>query len=367
MIILIIYIYFLPGFVYPACIITGQARFREMKRILILSLAVICLAAANAQAVVITGSGTTKEEAIHNGLRDAVEMYTGTLVYGVTEVENYTFQKDQIVASSLGYVKHYRIIRTSRVDDLIHVVMDVTLSEDKIDRILRDNVDLMTIEDVLKDYNNVTQRQDQMKKLMEMLKILAGRPLSEKYSIIYTGYEIKRIMPDKVNVEIHAKIYANPFFMRANREILRHLSDPTGDSPDVWRIGTNYRIEYGKLKNDNHFITKQAEFSDELKVYVTINDEKVGDKFYRLRDNLFVVWDSVAFTKAFVRLFPKTFWEKYNDKETKFDKKWDNYAIRKSKIIPEDGLPMKFKYTIDSEQVKDLRDLKLKLEYYEKN
>ncbi|MDI9570738.1 MAG: hypothetical protein QM278_08450 [Pseudomonadota bacterium] len=350
---------------YPACIITARARFREIKKVFILLLAVICLAAANAQAVVITGSGTTREEAIENGLRDAVEMYTGTLVYGVTDVENYTLQKDQIVASSLGYVKQYRIIRTSRVDDLIHVVMDVTLSEDKIDRILRDNVDLMTVEDVLRDYNNVTQRQDQMKKLMAMLKILSDRPLSERYSIIYTGYEIKRIMPDKVNVEIHAKLYANPFFMRANREILRHLSDPTGYSRDVWQIGTNYRIESGKLKSDTYFITRQAKVRDELKVYVTINDEKVGDKFYRLRDNLLVVLDPVAFTRAFVQLFPKAVWARYNDREAKIDEKWDKYAIRKSKIIPEDGLPMKFKYTIDSEQVKDLRDLNLKLEYYE--
>ena len=199
-----------------------------------------------------------------------------------------------------------------------------------------------------------------------MLKILSDRPLSEKYSIIYTGYEIKRIMPNKVDTIIHAKIYANPFFMRANREIIRHLSDPSGDSSDVWVIGNNYRFEHGKLKNDNYFITKQSNIHNELKVYVTINGEKVGDKFYKLRDNLFVVWDSVAFTKAFVKLFPKTFWEKYNNKETKIDDKWDNYAIQKSKIIPEDGLPIEFKYTINSEQVKDLRNLKLKLEYYEK-
>jgi len=241
----------------------------------------------------------------------------------------------------------------------------LTLSEDKIDTIFRNNVNLITVEDVLKDYNNVTQRQNQMKKLIEMLKILSDRPLSEKYSIIYTGYEIKRIMPDKVDTIIHAKIYANPFFLRTYREIIRHLSDPSGDSSDVWVIGNNYRFEYGKLKNDKYFITKQAKVHDEIKVCVTINGEKVGDKFYRLRDNLFVVWDSVAFTKAFVTLFPKTFWGRYNDKETKIDDKWDNYAIRKSKIIPEDGLPIKFKYTINSEQVKDLRDLKLKLEYYD--
>ena len=49
---------------------------------------------ANSWAVVVTGSGTTKDEAINNGLREAVEMYTGALVYGVTDVENYNKTAD---------------------------------------------------------------------------------------------------------------------------------------------------------------------------------------------------------------------------------------------------------------------------------
>jgi len=40
------------------------------------------LLTANSWAVVVTGSGTTKEEAINNGLREAVEMYTGAMLIG---------------------------------------------------------------------------------------------------------------------------------------------------------------------------------------------------------------------------------------------------------------------------------------------
>ncbi|MEI6610946.1 MAG: hypothetical protein WCO53_14560, partial [Deltaproteobacteria bacterium] len=95
-----------------------------------LTMTIICiLLTANSWAVVVTGSGTTKDEAINNGLRDAVEMYTGALVYAVTDVENYQLQKDQIVAASLGYVKNYRIIKTSKMDDLILITLDITLSE----------------------------------------------------------------------------------------------------------------------------------------------------------------------------------------------------------------------------------------------
>jgi len=160
-----------------------------MKKIVLII--IVLLVAANSWAVVVTGSGTTKEEAIGNGLREAVEMYTGALVYGVTDVENYQVRKDQIVAASLGHVKKYRMIRTSKIDDLVLVTLDVNLSEDKIERIVRDNVHLITYADVLRDYNNVTQRQDQIRKLMGMMRILANRPVQEKYGVIYEGYEIK--------------------------------------------------------------------------------------------------------------------------------------------------------------------------------
>jgi hypothetical protein len=53
-----------------------------MKKILAMII-IGLLIAVNSWAVVVTGSGMTKEEAINNGLREAVEMYTGALVYGV--------------------------------------------------------------------------------------------------------------------------------------------------------------------------------------------------------------------------------------------------------------------------------------------
>ena len=145
-----------------------------MKKILTMII-IALLIAANSWAVVVTGSGTTKEAAINNGLREAVEMYTGALVYGVTDVQNYQVQKDQIVAASLGYVKNYRIVKTSNIDSMILLILDVTLSEEKIKGILRDNVKLITYEDVLRDYNNVAQRQEQIKKFAIVIRNRPGR------------------------------------------------------------------------------------------------------------------------------------------------------------------------------------------------
>jgi hypothetical protein len=330
-----------------------------MKKILTMTI-IWLLIAANSWAAVVTGSGTTKEEAIINGLREAVEMYTGALVYGVTDVENYQLQKDQIVAASLGYVKNYRIIKISKLDDLLLITLDVILSEDKIKGILRDNVKLITYEDVLKDYNNVTQRQEQIKKLADMVRVLAGRPVSEKYNVVYEGYEIKRIGATQVDVILHTRVSVNPFYSRAYNEILKNLSEPT-DSFASQILGGNYKHESGKLVNAKYYIAKDSNIPNvnEVKAQIHVNNAPV-DSCREYRDNLMIVFDPLSFAKGFIMIVPSLFTQAYNDEDPKVDQKYDNAAIKESKILPPEGLPLKIKYRIsDSKDIKTLWNLKL--------
>jgi len=332
-----------------------------MRKIFLLTI-LFCLITANAWAVVVTGSGSTKEEAIHNGLRDVVEMYTGALVYGVTDVENYQIRKDQIVAASLGHVKKYRIIRTSKIDDLVLVTLDVGLAEEKIERIVRDNVHLITYEDVLRDYNNVTQRQDQIRKLMDMMRILAGRPVHEKYGVIYEGYEIKRIGATQVDVILKARVTVNSFYSRAYNEILKNLSERENSS-ETWLVGGNYRIESGRLTNNQYHIADDMEAStiDDVRAQVHVNGMPV-DQCRKYRDNLMVVYSPAGFAGAFVKGFPKAFKQAWNEEPLTTDKKLINVGIKNSKILPPDGLPLKIKYRIhDSKDIKSLWKLKLKM------
>ncbi len=321
------------------------------------------LIAANSWAVIVTGSGQTKEEAINNGLREAVEMFTSTFVYGVTDVENYQVQKDQIVAASSGYVKNYRIIKTSKMDDLILITLDVKLSEDKIEVILRKNVKLMTVEDVLKDYSDVTQRQDQIKKLVEMVNIVANRPVHEKYGVTYEGYEIKRIGATKVDVILNVMVTENPFYHRAYNEILKNLSEPN-DSDDVWLLGGNYRIESKRLINSKYYISKDTNTPntvDCVKAQIHANGKPV-DKCREYRDNLLVVYSPTEFIKSFVMLFPKEFVKGMKEDDTPIDSKWNYKAIKKSRIIPPEGIPLKIKYVIkNSEDIKGLKNLKMSM------
>jgi hypothetical protein len=162
-----------------------------MKKIFVLILFML-LPAINVQAVIVTGTATTKEGAIQSAFYEAVTMFINSFVYGVTDVENFQLKKDQITAAVSGYVKNYRIIRSIKQDDVIIITLDVTVAESKIESIVRE-VGLVTVKDILKDHSNITQRQEQMKKLIQMLKILASRPVTEKYYISYVGYEIKKI------------------------------------------------------------------------------------------------------------------------------------------------------------------------------
>lgn len=331
-----------------------------MKKIVLIIM--VLLMASNSWAVIVTGSGSTKEEAIGNGLREAVEMYTSTLVYGVTDVENYSLLKDSVVASSLGYVKNYRVVKTSKIDDMIIITLDVNVSEDKIDVIFRDNINLMTYEDVLRDYNNVTQRQEQIKKLAEMVKILYDRPAHEKYGVIYEGYEIKRIGATRVDLILNTRITLNPFYSKAYNEILKNLSEPE-DSSATYLIGGKYYIQNGRLANAKYPISRDTgiPYIDTVRAQVHVNDEPV-DQCREYRDNLMVVYSPTEFAKIFITQFPKTFKRKFNNEPSDIDPKWENRGIKKSKIIPPEGLPLKINYTItDSADIKSLWQLKLTL------
>jgi len=332
-----------------------------MKKIMILVIVLTMFVSTTADTIVVTGSGITKEEAINNGLREAVEMYTGSLVYAITDIENYQVKKDQIVATSLGHIKSYRIISMSNIDNSILMTLDVKLAEEKIKEIVRENVKIVTIDDVLKDYNNVYKRQEQMMKLSKMLKILSERPINEKYYINYVGYEIIRISPTTVDTVLTVKLCTNPFFMRAYREVIKNLSEEQS-IVDNFRVGTNYRFEFGKLVNDIYHISANPEVIDDIKVYVTVDGQKVDNKYYHLRDNLMVVFSTKEMIKVFIKCFPKHFKEAYDGEEVNVDKKWTNIAIKKSRIIPEEGLPLKIKYRVTAEQVKHLANLKIGLQ-----
>lgn len=64
--------------------------------------------------LVTNGTGSTKEEAIKNALRSAIEQAYGTFVSANTEVLNDELVKDEIVTVSTGNIKTYNVLSSSQ-------------------------------------------------------------------------------------------------------------------------------------------------------------------------------------------------------------------------------------------------------------
>ena len=66
--------------------------------------------AASAQEVLVEGHGISREAAIHDALRQAVEQAVGTLVDAQTLVRNYMVLRDEVYTKSQGFVSDYTIV-----------------------------------------------------------------------------------------------------------------------------------------------------------------------------------------------------------------------------------------------------------------
>ena len=105
-----------------------------MKRLLS---GLLCLVAPFANALQVSGQGTTFEEAKQNAFRTAIEFAAGAVVTSERESNNYKLVKDEILVYSAGYVSDYKIISTIRSGNQVQVIVDVQVASSKLsDRIL---------------------------------------------------------------------------------------------------------------------------------------------------------------------------------------------------------------------------------------
>jgi hypothetical protein len=114
----------------------------------LLSAGLVCvwLAAAQAQPAVTTvesdGVGASKDLAIADAKRNAVEKGIGTIVASQTLVNNYTIAKDQILSKSSGFVKTYEVISEKQeVDNSFTVKIRANVTE-IVDQVVKDQVAL---------------------------------------------------------------------------------------------------------------------------------------------------------------------------------------------------------------------------------
>lgn len=82
--------------------------------------------------LVVSGEGTTKDEATKNALRSAIEQAFGTFVSANTTVLNDEIVSDEIVSVASGNIQNYKEISSVEIDEGKMVTLQATVSVDKL-------------------------------------------------------------------------------------------------------------------------------------------------------------------------------------------------------------------------------------------
>lgn len=77
-------------------------------------------------------SSISKEDAIRQAQRSAVEEAVGIFIQSQTEVENFELKKDKIFSRTQGYITRFSVLKESKAGDLFKIVINATVSLDKI-------------------------------------------------------------------------------------------------------------------------------------------------------------------------------------------------------------------------------------------
>jgi len=78
-----------------------------------------------------TGTGDSRQVAINNALKSAVEQAVGVLIKGLTEVSNNELVVDKVSAASAGFVKNYEILSEVKdpVDNMYKIKIRATIDD----------------------------------------------------------------------------------------------------------------------------------------------------------------------------------------------------------------------------------------------
>lgn len=175
--------------------------------------------------VTVSGQGKDKESALTDAFRRAVEGVAGVYVYSETEVSKYKVVKDDIIIHSRGYVRDYHIFSEKKMDDgTILLNTTATVDNKGISSIIR-KASITTTDMVIGDIAIITQKQERLKKSVELLKTVTSKKVSEKYFFNYMGYTVKDVGIDNVEGTYQIQISLNPAYWGLYREVLEQINE----------------------------------------------------------------------------------------------------------------------------------------------
>jgi len=109
---------------------------KRLSVLVVFAVGILTLLAAAAWGIQTTaiGEGRSRQEAINNGLRTAVEQALGTMMSSYTAVKDGKLLQDKITSASAGYVKNYDVLAEGKdpVGDTYRVKLNVNIDDAKL-------------------------------------------------------------------------------------------------------------------------------------------------------------------------------------------------------------------------------------------
>ncbi|CAN2040805.1 Flagellar assembly protein T N-terminal domain-containing protein [Candidatus Magnetomoraceae bacterium gMMP-15] len=95
---------------------------------------------ASALEVIVVGQDLTRQAAINQAIRSAVEQAAGSYVHSETRITNSRLDFDKIISESAGYIRHYDILAEGKdpIDNSFKVRLRVEVNEHKLHSFLND-------------------------------------------------------------------------------------------------------------------------------------------------------------------------------------------------------------------------------------
>jgi hypothetical protein len=221
----------------------------------------LCLVAPFANALQVSGQGSTFEEAKQNAFRTAIEFAAGSVVTSERESNNYKLVKDEILVYSAGYVSDYKIINTFKTGNQVQVIVDVQVASSKLsDRILGIGREVKNFDTVKHEtqYQSYLQGKNNGDRLLQ--QVLNDYP-QKAYRITQGVHQFKVDVYRNGIIEIPLELSWNHNFVASFNEALKILEDGSNGllkpspgnitvmakDPKDWVIGAKNQYKFNDI------------------------------------------------------------------------------------------------------------------------
>lgn len=175
--------------------------------------------------ITVTGNGATKEAAIHDGLRSAIELVNGVLLLSETKVSNSVLESDNITTASNGYIKNYEVLSSVKANGYVSINLKVNVDSSSIDSFISRKMAMINVDEVDNDINVAKAKMNQIKSKIAFLNRANEQLAKNAYYAEVVGYKILQVKSTKVVVEIASRLMVNKFAWHTYNKIVSNFKN----------------------------------------------------------------------------------------------------------------------------------------------